>query len=67
MALWTIAFDATVTVSVEADTEDDAVSGAEGIVERGEGAEGAADYSIGKIFMIRNEETGDEIIDGVIK
>lgn len=66
MALWTIAFDATISVSVEAETEDDAIRGAEGIVGNISDDDlrlrDGVDCSIGDIYLIRNEETKEEIL-----
>ena len=66
MTLWTIAFDATISVSVEADAEGEAIGMAEEIVgsiteedlRLGDGV----DCSISKIFLIRNQSTGEEIL-----
>ncbi len=66
MTLWTIAFDATVTVSVEAETENDATGAAESMVEEAHYEvaphKESVDLSIERIFLIRNEKTGEEIM-----
>jgi len=66
VTLWTVAFDATISVSVEAETEGDAIRGAEGLVgnvdEEDLHLRDGIDCSIGDIFLIRNEETGEEIL-----
>lgn len=66
MSLWAIGFDASISVRVEADREDEALRGAEGIV--GDVSpddlrlEDGVDCSLGHIFLIRNEKTGEEIL-----
>ena len=66
MALWTVCFDATISVSVEANTETCAVKAAEAaaseIENRGLCLGEGIDCSIGKVLVIRNEQTGVEIL-----
>jgi len=66
MTLWTVYFDATVSITLEADSQEEAIRGAEGIIANLEDGEGRlreeVDYSIGEVFLIRNEDTGEETI-----
>ena len=66
MGLWIVAFDATVSIGIEADAEDVAVNSAEEMVEnireKGLILGESIDLSIGEIFLIKNEETGVEIL-----
>jgi hypothetical protein len=66
VALWTIAFDATISVGVQAESEEEAIRGAQEIVghmeDQGLHLKEGVDCFIGDIFLIRNEETGEEIL-----
>ena len=65
MPLWTVCFDATVIASIEAETDGEAQEAAEAVVaacwdEDLRTREGV-DWTLGRIFAIRNEQTGLEI------
>jgi hypothetical protein len=65
MTLWTIAFDATLAVRVEAESEEQALRVAERLAwefeREAEGTSCPADFSLGRVFLIRNQETGEEV------
>ena len=65
MALWTVCYDATVLVGLEADGEDDAVQAAERMMGSREDAEcpvrNGVVCTVGEVFLIRNEDTGEEV------
>ena len=65
MTPWTVCFDATVLVGVQADGEGEAVQAAEGMIGDGEDADcplrNGVVCTIGQVFLVRNEDTGEEV------
>ena len=68
MARWTVFFDSTISVSnIEAETWEEAEEKAEETVEEmdevtGKGEGEGRSLQINKIYLVRNEDTGEEIL-----
>jgi len=70
MAKWTVFFDSTVSVSnIEAETREEAEEKAEAAVEEmdevtDKGGNESRSLRINRIYLVRNENTGEEILKG---
>ena len=68
MTKWTVFFDSTVSVSnIEAETREKAEEKAEAAVEEmdevtGERGNESRSLQVNKIYLVRNEDTGEEIL-----